>query len=57
VEIIFLLYPETKGRPLEDMDSLFGKAPSAQAAHEELEEESALAGDASRPAAVPRKIV
>lgn len=24
VPIIYLLYPETKGRPLEDMDALFG---------------------------------
>ncbi|KAK4449567.1 putative quinate permease [Podospora aff. communis PSN243] len=28
VPIIWILYPETKGRPLEDMDVLFGGAPS-----------------------------
>jgi hypothetical protein len=27
VPIIWLLYPETKGRPLEDMDVLFGGSP------------------------------
>ena len=27
VPIIYLLYPETKGRPLEDMDVLFGRSP------------------------------
>ena len=26
LQVIWLLYPETKGRALEDMDSLFGKA-------------------------------
>jgi len=28
VPIIWLLYPETKGRALEDMDVLFGGSPS-----------------------------
>jgi len=27
VPIICLLYPETKGRPLEDMEVLFGRSP------------------------------
>ncbi|GJN71848.1 ascus development protein 3 [Purpureocillium lilacinum] len=30
VPVIWLLYPETKGRALEDMDSLFGKATDSQ---------------------------
>lgn len=29
--IIYLLYPETKGRPLEDMSVLFGESPSSSA--------------------------
>lgn len=29
VPIIYLLYPETKGRPLEDMDVLFGGGPGS----------------------------
>ena len=29
-QVIWLLYPETKGRALEDMDSLFGKAADSQ---------------------------
>jgi hypothetical protein len=29
VPIIYLLYPETKGRPLEDMDVLFGGSPGS----------------------------
>lgn len=29
-QVIWLLYPETKGRALEDMDSLFGKATDSQ---------------------------
>lgn len=29
--IIYLLYPETKGRPLEDMGVLFGESPSSSA--------------------------
>lgn len=28
VPIVYLLYPETKGRPLEEMDALFGVASS-----------------------------
>ncbi|AEO64485.1 uncharacterized protein THITE_2142370 [Thermothielavioides terrestris NRRL 8126] len=31
VPIIYLLYPETKGRPLEDMDVLFGGSPGSSA--------------------------
>ena len=31
LQIIWLLYPETKGRALEDMDSLFGKGEDRNA--------------------------
>lgn len=29
IPVIYLLYPETKGRPLEDMDMLFGGSPGS----------------------------
>lgn len=40
-QIIFLLYPETKGRPLEEMDELFGKADAVQRMAEQAQEEPA----------------
>jgi len=36
-QIIYILYPETKGRSLEDMDSLFGRASAVQDVHDELD--------------------
>lgn len=36
VPIIYLLYPETKGRPLEEMDALFGVAPGAGTSTDDL---------------------
>jgi len=37
VPIIYIFYPETKGRALEDMDTLFGRAAAVQYAHDDLD--------------------
>ena len=36
VPIIYLLYPETKGRPLEEMDALFGVTPGTGSSTDDL---------------------
>jgi len=52
--IIYILFPETKGRALEDMDSLFGRASAVQDAHDELDLVDDPLPDDDTPSAIRR---
>lgn len=58
VPIIWLLYPETKGRPLEDMDVLFGGGPTVSVGNlEDRESMENLLGSEDRMASTGPKDV
>jgi hypothetical protein len=55
VPVIYILYPETKGRSLEDMDTLFGGKPSVTA-HEPDDTEGLATPKASRSTATTTSV-